>query len=348
MANSQITVVAERKYDVRISENWLERIQVIAEPHNLVLVLIPEDFARESGIAKSLQALGSKYEIVRLPNGEAQKSFQVFQSIIEVCGRINLSRSDLIIGIGGGATTDLAGFVAATWLRGLDWVAVPTTLAGMVDAAIGGKTGINSEHGKNLVGALHSPVEVIVDLEFLQSLSKRDQSAGLAEVIKCGFIADPSILRDLIEPEVDYQKLIMKSVAVKAAVVSSDFKETFAREILNYGHTVGHAIEMHSDYKLRHGEAVAIGMVFAAELSHAHGTLTAKDVALHRELASNFNLPIQYPRTAWSAVYSNLTRDKKNRGGKIRFVTLKGPGVTDRLEVVSENLLREIYERIAE
>ena len=348
MAKSQITVAAERKYDVRISENWLERIQVIAEPRNLVLVLIPEDFDRESGIAKSLQALGSKYEIVRLPNGEAQKSFQVFQSIIEICGRINLSRSDLIIGIGGGATTDLAGFVAATWLRGLDWVAVPTTLAGMVDAAIGGKTGINSEHGKNLVGALQSPVEVIVDLEFLQSLSKRDQSAGLAEVIKCGFIADPSILRDLIEPEVDYQKLIMKSVAVKAAVVSSDFKETFAREILNYGHTVGHAIEMHSDYKLRHGEAVAIGMVFAAELSHAHDTLTAKDVALHRELASKFNLPIQYPRTAWSAVYSNLTRDKKNRGGKIRFVTLKGPGVTDRLEVVSENLLREIYERIAE
>ena len=225
---------------------------------------------------------------------------------------------------------------------------MPTTLAGMVDAAIGGKTGINSEHGKNLVGAFHSPVEVIVDLEFLQSLSKRDQSAGLAEVIKCGFIADPSILQDLNEPEIDYRKLIMKSVAVKAAVVSSDFKETFAREILNYGHTVGHAIEMHSDYKLRHGEAVAIGMVFAAELSHAHDTLTAKDVALHRELASKFNLPIQYPRTAWSAVYSNLTRDKKNRGGKIRFVTLKAPGVTDRLEVVSENLLREIYERIAE
>lgn len=348
MVNSQITVAAERKYDVRIGESWLERIQVITEPHNLVLVLIPEDFARESGIAKSLQALGSKYEIVRLPNGEAQKSFQVFQSIIEICGRINLSRSDLIIGIGGGATTDLAGFVAATWLRGLDWVAVPTTLAGMVDAAIGGKTGINSEHGKNLVGALHSPVEVIVDLEFLESLSKRDQSAGLAEVIKCGFIADPSILQDLTEPEIDYRKLIMKSVAVKAAVVSSDFKETFAREILNYGHTVGHAIEMHSDYKLRHGEAVAIGMVFAAELSHAHGTLTAKDVALHRELASKFNLPIQYPRAAWSAVYSNLTRDKKNRGGKIRFVTLEAPGVTDRLEVVSENLLREIYERIAE
>lgn len=348
MANSQITVAAERKYDVRIGENWLERIQVIAEPRNLVLILIPEDFARESGIVNSLQALGGKYEIVQLPNGEAQKSFQVFQSIIEICGRINLSRSDLIIGIGGGATTDLAGFVAATWLRGLDWIAVPSTLAGMVDAAIGGKTGINSEHGKNLVGAFHSPVEVIVDLEFLQSLSKRDQSAGLAEVIKCGFIADPSILRDLDKPELDYSKLIMKAVAVKAAVVSSDFKETFDREILNYGHTVGHAIEMHSDYKLRHGEAVAIGMVFAAELSHAHGTLTAKDVALHRELASKFNLPIQYPRTAWSVVYSNLTRDKKNRGGKIRFVTLKAPGVTDRLEVVSENLLREIYERIAE
>jgi len=348
MAKSQIIVNAERTYTVLIDENWLERIQVIAEARNLVLVLIPEEFDRESGIAKSLQALGRKYEIVRLPNGETQKSFQVFQSIIEICGRINLSRSDLVIGIGGGATTDLAGFVAATWLRGLDWVAVPTTLAGMVDAAIGGKTGINSEHGKNLVGAFHSPIEVIVDLDFLQSLSKRDQSAGLAEVIKCGFIADPSILQDLNAPAIDYAKLIMKSVAVKGAVVSNDFRESFAREILNYGHTVGHAIEMHSDYKLRHGEAVAIGMVFAAELSNVHGTLNAKDVALHRELASKFNLPIRYPRAAWSEVYSNLTRDKKNRAGKIRFVTLKAPGLTDRLEVVSENLLREIYERISE
>ncbi len=343
----KINIVSEHSYDVLIGDDWLTRFNEVSELRGTVLVLIPEDFDREFRVTASLSTVGSKFEIVRLPSGEAQKTFQVSESVLEICGRINLSRSDLIVGIGGGATTDLAGFVAATWLRGVDWVAIPTTLAGMVDAAIGGKTGINSAHGKNLIGAFHSPIEVIIDLNFLKSLSERDKNAGLAEVIKCGFISDPSILKDLASIELDFGSLISKAVSVKGAVVSNDFKESFNREILNYGHTLGHAIEMDSNFTLRHGEAVAIGMIFAAELSHAHGELSSSDLELHRDLIARFALPSSYSISAWDSVYGHLTRDKKNRGGKIRFVTLKSIGSTDRLEVKDEAQLRKIYERIA-
>ena len=170
--------------------------------------------------------------------------------------------------------TDLAGFVAASWLRGIDWIAVPTTLAGMVDAAIGGKTGINTNAAKNLVGAFHSPVAVIVDTKWLRSLSRRDFAAGLAEVVKCGFIRDPEILfllqghnlDSVIANENLTRNLISRAVTVKADVVNQDFKESDLREILNYGHTFGHAVEKHSGYQLRHGECVSIGMAFMAHL----------------------------------------------------------------------------------
>ncbi len=347
MSIYKVEVNSERDYSVVIGENWLTRTIELTANRGAVLLLIPEDFDREFEITKALSAKSNKFEIVHLPNGELQKSFKVYQSVLEICGRINLDRSDLIVGIGGGATTDLAGFVAATWLRGLDWLAIPTTLAGMVDAAVGGKTGINSEHGKNLIGAFHSPIEVIVDLAFLDTLSERDKNAGLAEVIKCGFIADPTILEDLAATEIDFAKLVTKSVSVKASVVSNDFKESFHREILNYGHTVGHAIELDSHFSLRHGEAVAIGMIFAAELSHSTGTLSSEAVKMHRDLIARFALPSSYSLKSWPSIYEHLLRDKKNRGKKVRFVTLKSIGVTDRFEVEDEAVLRKVYERIA-
>ena len=285
--------------------------------------------------------------LLSTPNGESQKNSKFLELIWKKAASAGIERTDAIIGFGGGATTDVAGFAAATWLRGINWYAIPTSLAGMVDAGIGGKTGINSAHGKNLIGAFHSPIEVIIDLNFLKSLSERDKNAGLAEVIKCGFISDPSILKDLASIELDFGSLISKAVSVKGAVVSNDFKESFDREILNYGHTLGHAIEMDSNYTLRHGEAVAIGMIFAAELSHAHGELSSSDLELHRDLIARFALPSSYSISAWDSVYGHLTRDKKNRGGKIRFVTLKSIGSTDRLEVKDEAQLRKIYERIA-
>ena len=197
-----------------------------------------------SSLKSIVSALPSSVHQVEVPEGENQKSLESFGRVLNEIANYRLPRQGLIIGVGGGATTDLAGYVAASYLRGIDWIAVPTSLAGMVDASIGGKTGINLDAGKNLAGAFHSPRRVIVDEHFLSTLSERDIKAGMAEVAKCGFIADLHIL-DLIEKgwRENISELIFRAVKVKASVVSVDFRESFEREILNYGHTLGHAIE---------------------------------------------------------------------------------------------------------
>jgi len=240
-------------------------------------------------------------------------------------------------------------------LRGLDWIAVPTSLAGMVDASVGGKTGINSEYGKNLIGAFHSPSAVIIDTNFLETLSDRDFAAGMAEVIKCGFIDDSKILtlaathsiESLRKTPEAIAELIHRAVSVKAQVVSSDFKESFAREALNYGHTLGHAIEIFAKYQLRHGEAVSIGLVYAAELSAARGLISTDELALHRSLLSRYQLPISFDRQAWQKLAPLLALDKKVRGNTIRFVALSGIGSTIRLEDLTSIELDAAYERIS-
>jgi 3-dehydroquinate synthase len=225
----------------------------------------------------------------------------------------------------------------------------------MVDAAIGGKTGINSDYGKNLIGAFHSPQRVLIDTSWLISLSDRDFAAGLAEVVKCGFIMDGTIL-DLVNGKgvaeirgdaLLVQDLITRSVAVKAHVVGSDFKESFGREVLNYGHTLGHAIEIHSKYSLRHGEAVSIGLVFAAELAGVKGLLDAKSIHLHKQILSSLGLPTTYPRDSWQHLYPLLALDKKSRGHQLRFVGISAIGETLRIEDANESELAAAYERIS-
>jgi 3-dehydroquinate synthase len=293
--------------------------------------------------------------VFEVPDGEDGKSITTLTNLWNWLGAAGFTRSDLIIGIGGGAVTDLAGYAAASWLRGMDWIAVPTSLAGMVDASVGGKTGINSDYGKNLIGAFHSPLAVLIDNDFLSTLSDRDFSAGMAEVIKCGFIADPDILRlaaahsvrTLRESQADLSELIRRAVTVKAEVVSSDFKESFAREALNYGHTLGHAVEIYSKYQLRHGEAVSIGLVYAAELAAARGLISADELALHRTLLSAYQLPVSFDRQAWQKLVPLLALDKKARGATIRFVALNGIGSTVRLEDLTSAELDAAYERIS-
>jgi 3-dehydroquinate synthase len=290
-----------------------------------------------------------------VPDGEDAKSFKNLTSLWSWLASAGFTRSDLIVGIGGGAVTDVAGFAAATWLRGINWVAIPTSIAGMVDASVGGKTGINSEFGKNLIGAFHSPISVLIDTSWLPTLSDRDFCAGMAEVAKCGFIADKAILDSLAGKEVSALRedlptviaLISAAVAVKAAVVSDDFKESFGREILNYGHTLGHAVEMHSRYSLRHGEAVAIGLVYAAELAHLKGYLSKELVDVHREVLSGLNLPISYPRSAWPELLPMLALDKKSRGAMMRFVAISDVGRCIRIEGVSQSELLAAYERVS-
>ena len=341
---SSIKVVAEREYLVHLDANWRKSVEAIAESHNKTLLMVPTELVD----LFQMQALAkANLRIVEIPKGELAKSPEFLLKMWEVCGEFGLTRSDCIIGIGGGSATDLAGFVAASWLRGISWHAIPTSLAGMVDAAIGGKTGINSSHGKNLIGAFHSPTSVVIDKSFLNSLSERDFNAGMAEVIKCGFISDRKILELALAAKTNIAELISRSIAVKAQVVSADFKEGRLREILNYGHTLGHAIEKIEEYKLRHGEAVAIGLVFAAELSNIAGGLNAAAVVLHRELLEKFDLPTSYRPEALPKLLELMAGDKKSRGTIVRFIGLEEIAKPIWLESVTSDQIAQAYGRIS-
>ena len=338
-----ISVKAESEYSVNFVDSWSRAFLEISKSHDKVLVVAPSELVSRFDL-KSLKRAG--IELVETPAGEAAKSPEYLLKLWKVCGDFGLTRSDAIVGIGGGSTTDLAGFVAATWLRGISWYAIPTSLAGMVDAAIGGKTGINSSHGKNLIGSFHSPRSVIIDHEFLRTLSDRDFNAGMAEVIKAGFIDNSKILELSKSAATNIGELIWLSIDMKSRVVSEDFRESKAREVLNYGHTLGHAIEKLEDYKLRHGEAVSIGLVFAAELSNVTGHLSQDIVDQHREILSKFDLPVTYEKSALPKLMELMASDKKSRGSTIRFIGISDIAKPIWLEEVSADQIAAAYERI--
>lgn len=345
-----IEVKAEHTYGVHIGIHVQGALDEVAQKHDRVLLVADEKVFGAHNMDHALSHL-ENIETIFVPEGEKQKQVHVAQNLWKLCGEKGITRGDAIIGLGGGATTDLSGFVAATWLRGISWYAIPTTLAAMVDAAVGGKTGINSESGKNLIGAFHSPRSVFIDLNFLSTLSDRDFAAGLAEVIKCGFISDISIL-ELLQKNSSItatrqvaSELIQKSVAVKASVVSQDFRESRLREILNYGHTLGHAIEKFHHYELRHGEAVAIGMVFAAELSAHLAGLNVQTLLLHRELLTSFGLPTS-SSIEFAPLLELMFSDKKTRGSRLRFIGLNSLATPTWLEDVKVEDLEAVYEKI--
>jgi 3-dehydroquinate synthase len=346
-----ILVSADRDYQVVIDANWQEALEPYLVNRGQVAVIVSE--AMRDRIT-NLPETDAQIHIFTVPDSEAGKSFATYQKLLDWLGAAGFTRNDLVIAVGGGAVTDLSGFVASTWLRGIDWVAVPTTLAAMVDAAVGGKTGINSEYGKNLIGSFYSPISVLVDLSWLDTLSDRDFAAGLAEVLKSGFIADGEIV-DLLDAKTLSEvrsnqaltlELISRTVAVKAKVVSGDFKESFDREILNYGHTLGHAIELHSKYALRHGECVSIGLVFAANLANQVGLLSAEITALHVNILERLGLPTSYESRHWPELRANMAIDKKSRSGTLRFVGISEIGQTLRIEAPSESDLLAAYERL--
>ncbi len=307
-----------------------------------------------------LAGLGLEAHAVETPDGEAAKEVSVLAFCWEVLGQSGFTRSDAIVAVGGGATTDLGGFVAATWLRGVRVVHLPTTLLAMVDAAVGGKTGIDTAEGKNLVGAFHAPAGVLCDLAVLGSLPRAELVSGMAEVIKCGFIADPAIL-DIVEssPETalapgspQMRELIERAVQVKIDVVSADFRETGGsgghpgREALNYGHTLAHAIERAEGYRFRHGDAVAIGMVFVAEVARLAGRLDEETAARHRSVLSSLGLPTSYAGARFDDLLATMRIDKKSRGDLLRFVVLEGLGRPAVLQGPEPDLLERAFEGV--
>ena len=330
---TRIPVGGPAPYEVVVGHGLLGELPPLLGKATRVAVIHPPTLrATAEAVRDDLIATGLDAHAIEIPDGEDAKTLKVAGFCWDVLGQVGFTRSDAIVGLGGGATTDLAGWVAAAWLRGVRVVQVPTTLAGMVDAAIGGKTGINIDRGKNLVGAFHPPAGVLCDLNTLDTLPAHDYVAGLAEVVKCGFIADPAIL-DLIERDpvaagragnpVE-RELIERSVRVKAHVVSEDLTEQGLREILNYGHTLGHAIERAERYRWRHGAAVSVGLVYAAALGRLLGRLDDATADRHRAILSSLGLPVAYRDGAFASLLETMRVDKKARGNHIRFIVLDG------------------------
>ncbi len=355
---ARIEVAAERPYQVLVGRNLRGLLtEVISELGAGAAMIVHQPPLADvaEAVRAGLEVAGVDAHRVEVPDAEEGKSLAVAGFCWEVCGEIGLTRGDVVIALGGGAVTDLAGFVAATWMRGVRVVHVPTTLLAMVDAAVGGKTGINTAAGKNLVGAFHEPSAVLVDLGSLETLPPAELAAGMAEIVKAGFIADPVIL-ELVEADPPaaldptgavLPELVRRSVQVKADVVSADLRESHLREILNYGHTLAHAIERREGYTWRHGAAVSVGLVFAAELGRAAGRLDDATADRHRALLSALGLPVSYVPGALPELVETMRGDKKSRSGMLRFVVLDGLAQPGRLEGPEPELLERAYAAIS-
>jgi len=295
---------------------------------------------------------------VEVPDSEQAKTSDVLDWCWRTLAEAGVTRSDAVIGLGGGSTTDLAGFVAATMLRGMTYITIPTTVLGMADASLGGKTGINLPQGKNLVGAFYEPCAVLCDLDMLATLPAEEVRSGLGEILKCGFIADPEILHiaerdearlsDTGSPE--FADALTRAIRVKAGVVSADFRENSTtgagREALNYGHTLAHAIEKVEGFTWAHGFAVSVGMVFAAEVASRLGMVTEDAVTRMKRILKSVGLPVRYSGAPWAQIREAMSMDKKARGSHLRLVLLDGIGKVRVVADVDEDLLRESFHAI--
>jgi 3-dehydroquinate synthase len=355
-AVTRISVPGDRPYDVLIGRDLAPRLPGLLDGAVRAAVLSAAPLKdRAETVMSVLDDAGLRPLGIEVPDAEAGKTIEAAARSWDALGEAGFTRTDVVIGVGGGAVTDLAGFVAASWLRGVRWVPVATSLLGMVDAAVGGKTGVNIAAGKNLVGAFHPPAAVLCDLDALHTLPAGDLVAGLAEVVKCGFIADPAIL-ELIEADPvaardprgpALAELVERAVRVKAAVVGADLRESGPREILNYGHTLGHAIEKRERYRWKHGHAVAVGLVFAAALARRAGRLDGATADRHRRTLAALSLPTGYDADAWPELRAAMRVDKKARADTLRFVVLDGLARPGILTGPDDELLAQAYAEVA-
>ena len=357
MTATRIAVGGEQPYEVVVGTGVLAELPSLvgSQARNVVVIHSAALSKVAAPVCQALASAGYSVSPEPVPDGEAAKEISVAAGLWSQLAAAGIGRADAIVGVGGGAVTDLAGFVAATWLRGVRVVLVPTTLLGMTDAAVGGKTAINTPAGKNLVGAFYPPAGVLADTAVLASLPAAEYVSGLAEVIKAGLIADPVIL-DLIESDPaaaarpggpGERELIERAIAMKAAVVSADLREAGLRETLNYGHTLGHAIERVENFRLRHGEAVAIGMCFAAAVSRLAGRLDAPTAQRHRSVLTAVGLPVRYRPDAWPALRAAMTVDKKTRASRLRLVVLDGLARPGIMADPPEELLELAYAEVS-
>jgi 3-dehydroquinate synthase len=350
-----------RSYPIHVGAGLLDRLdELVAWPaHARTAVIVTNGVVADrygEVVQAAVERAGLAVRTVRVPDGEQAKTTETLTALWHRFATIPLLRDDVVVALGGGVVGDLAGFAAATWNRGVALVQVPTTLLAQVDSAIGGKTGINLSAGKNLVGAFHQPLAVVADVTTLATLPSRERRAGLGEVAKYGFIADPVVL-DLLEtrpgsatagdPEV-LADIVRRGAGVKAEVVGEDELESGRRALLNYGHTVGHAIESLTSYDTyRHGEAVALGMVFAARLGERIGVsdpgLADRTVAV----LDGLGLPTRGLRLDPREVWDVMARDKKATRDGVRFVLARRPGEALLVDQPSRGIVDEVLRSLA-
>ena len=357
-------VLGRRSYAIHLGAGLLPQLGVLTAQvlRGRSALLVTDNHVSQlcgEAAAASLRGAGFKVHRAVVPAGESSKCGEQLFALYDAAKQAGLDRSGLVVALGGGVVGDLAGYLAASWLRGIAFVQVPTTLLAMVDSSVGGKTGINLPSGKNLVGAFHQPALVVADLDVFTTLPPRETRAGMGEVVKYGVIRDAELFAtleahapvfakpwnnlDAAERE-RFANVIARCCAIKAEVVAGDEREeTGLRAILNFGHTLGHAIEKASGYgTLLHGEAVAVGMVAAAQLSARLTGLPGADVARLKELLVNLGLPVSAPGLAWADLRAAMKLDKKSEGGVPRFVLLKQLGAAVTGCAVPEDVLESV------
>jgi 3-dehydroquinate synthase len=352
-------------YPVLVGSGLVDRLDDLLPPFpgaEAAAVVAARPLAAVAGrVGEALERGGLAVHRLEVPTGEEAKRLEVVAGLYERLAAVPTRRADPVVAVGGGATTDAAGFAAATWLRGVPLVNVPTTVLGMVDAAVGGKTGVDLPAGKNLVGAFHQPVAVVADLDTLAGLPAAEVRSGLAEVAKAGLAGDPALADALARsagPAVAAEPaalapLVEGAVRVKAAVVGADEHEeagdgTVGRLMLNYGHTLGHALERLAGYRgLRHGEAVALGMVFAARVAEAVGLARPGLAAGHVELLAALGLPVGGVDLDPDRVLAAMATDKKHRGG-LRLVLLRRLGEPEVVAAPDREVLVAAIRSLAE
>ena len=362
--NSVIRVnLPQTNYDIAIVPGSLDqvghRMQQLNLGKKVLLVSNPTVFEHygETVIA-SLQAANFTVTYHLIPDGEQYKNLDSIAQVYDTALQSRLERSSTLVALGGGVIGDMTGFSAATWLRGVNFVQIPTSLLAMVDASVGGKTGVNHPQGKNLIGAFYQPKLVYIDPLVLKTLPAREFRAGMAEVIKYGVIWDGDLFSQLEKVErldnLDYvgedllQTILTRSCQAKADVVGKDEKEAGLRAILNYGHTIGHAVESLTGYtQVNHGEAVGIGMVAAGEIALAMEMWNREDAQRQQALITKTGLPTQIPaQLATEAILATLTTDKKVKAGKVRFILPTQIGAVTISDRVSDEIISQVVEKL--
>lgn len=332
--------LGERSYPIHIGEGVLgeigEELLAISFPKKVAVITNPLVGQLYADIVLgALSSAGFSAIRIDIPDGEEFKTLATVSTVYDALMAAGFDRGCGLLALGGGVVGDLAGFVAATFLRGIPFVQIPTTLLAQVDSSVGGKTGVNHPLGKNLIGSFYQPRMVLIDVNTLSTLSTRDYQAGFAEVVKYGVIRDQSFFFELVAHagklcDHDPAALIaaiMRSCQIKADIVERDEREDGLRAILNYGHTFGHAIENLAGYgEYRHGEAVAIGMVVAAQISANLGLCTFSEVEVLRQLLHDFKLPVIAPEYSAEKLLEAISRDKKVHTGLLRMILNRGIG----------------------